>query len=423
MAFTSMRGEAKRLRIYIGDSDLWRGKPLYSVLLEELKAEGMAGATVYRGIAGFGAHSRIHTAAILDLSTDLPLVIEVIDTPEKIARVVELLRPMVREGLITVEDVEVLAYTHRYLRPLPEDRPVREIMTSDPVSVRADQPILVAWEKMLNQNIKALPVLDEARCVVGLLTHEDFMERAGLNARLAVALRLDEETLAAEMDILRSSNLTVEAVMSKPPVTVGPDDSIGAAAELLVKNAITRLPVVDDDGRLLGVVSRLDVLRQVMDIPLTVPGKAAARPTLPLGEGRLASEVMEKHAPVVDEDTDLSGVIASFLTSGEHRVIVVDGHGRPVGLISDSDVVERIQPVHRRGILGALRGRITPPALFVTARELMSPGVETVIGETTIVEAVQHMLAAGRKWLVVVDDDGKAIGLIDREIALEALVR
>jgi hypothetical protein len=89
MPLAPIQGQAKRLRIYIGDSDLWRGKSLAAVLLEQLKKEGLAGATVFRGVAGFGAHSRIHTAAILDLSTDLPVVIEVIDTPEKIQHALE----------------------------------------------------------------------------------------------------------------------------------------------------------------------------------------------------------------------------------------------------------------------------------------------------------------------------------------------
>ena len=122
MAFSPIGRNAKRLRIYIGDSDQWRGKPLYAALLEQLKKEGMAGATVVRGVASFGAHSRIHTASILSLSTDLPLVIEVINSPEKIQQAVESISPMVREGLITLEDIEVISYTHRFLRPLPADK-------------------------------------------------------------------------------------------------------------------------------------------------------------------------------------------------------------------------------------------------------------------------------------------------------------
>jgi len=418
MTFTSIQGNAKRLRIYIGDSDRWRGRPLYAVLLEHLKKEGLAGATVYRGVAGFGAHSRIHTSAILDLSTDLPLIIEVIDAPEKIALALETISPMVREGLITVEGVEVISYTHRFLRPLPSDRHVHEIMTRDPIAARADQSILSAWEIMLRQNIKALPVVSEGNLVVGLLTHEDFMERAGLNTRLAVAQRLDEKTLAAEMNTLRDSPLTVVDIMSQPPVTIHLDDPVGLAAERLVKHSITRLPVVDENGMLTGMVSRLDILRLVMDIPEKPQKKMGDQ-----GNGRLASEVMEKEVPVVGNDADLAEVIASFLSSGEHRVIVVNPEGYAVGLISDSDVVGRIQPVHRKGILGALRGKQAVPDISITAGELMSPGVETISGETTIVEAIQTMLAAGRKWLVVIDDQGKPVGLIDREIALEALIR
>ncbi len=125
MAFNTIQGKAKRLRIYIGDSDQWRGVPLYAALLETLKKKGLAGATVIRGVAGFGAHSRIHTASILSLSTDLPLVIEVIDLEDKIQQAIELISPMVGEGLITLEDIEVLSYLHRYLRPLPAEKRVK----------------------------------------------------------------------------------------------------------------------------------------------------------------------------------------------------------------------------------------------------------------------------------------------------------
>ena len=417
MEFSSIERHAKRLRIYIGDSDQWRGKPLYAVLLEQLKREGLAGATVIRGVAGFGAHSRIHTASILSLSTDLPLVIEVIDSLEKIQHALETISPMVREGLITLEDVEVLAYTHRYLRPLPADRRVHEVMTKDPVAVQADQPLVVAWEKMLDQNLKALPVVNEQGQVVGLLTHEDLLDRAGLNARLAVARQLDEETLNAEMEILRNSGKRVGDVMSQPVFTIYPEESLGLAAERLVKHGITRLPVVDENGRLVGMVSRLDVLRQVMDIPEKEP-----QPNPQRASGRQAGEVMSQAIPLVGEDMDLSGVIASFLSSGEHRVIVVNVAGQPVGLISDSDVVGRIQPGQRRGVLGALRGLISPPPISVSAREIMSPGAETIPAGLSVVEAIRRMVHSQRKWLVVVDDAGQPIGLIDREIALESLI-
>jgi CBS-domain-containing membrane protein len=418
MTFSPLGRRAKRLRIYFGESDQWRGRPLYLALLDALKKQGLAGATVVRGVAGFGAHSRIHTASILRLSEDLPLILEVIDTPEKIEQALEVVSAMVREGLVTLEDVEVVAYTHRYLHPLPADRPVREVMTREPVSVQAEEAALDAWKRMLAHGVKALPVVDDQGVVMGLLTSEDLVERAGLSARLAVAQRLDEETLQAEMELLRRSGLRVKEVMSQPPITVRAEDSLGLAAARMVRHAVTRLPVVDEQGRLIGMISRLDVLRQVMEVP-----RRPLRQTAPHEAARLVGEVMTGDVPRVYEDADLPEVVGAFLSSGEHRLIVVDGEGRPVGLISDSDVIGRIQPQDRRGVLGALRGRNVAVNIKVQARELMSPGGETITADTTIVEAVHRMLSLSRKWLVVVDEAGRPLGLIDREIALESLIR
>ena len=107
-----IEGEAKRIRIYIGESDQWDGKPLATAIVERCRREGLAGATVLRGIQGFGANSRIHTTHILDLSTDLPLVIEIVDKEERINKFLPLLDEMVTEGLITQEDVHIFKYTH-----------------------------------------------------------------------------------------------------------------------------------------------------------------------------------------------------------------------------------------------------------------------------------------------------------------------
>ncbi len=103
----------KRLRIYIGESDHYHGKPLYLHLLEEFRKAKIRGATVYRGIAGYGSHSVIHVPHVLRLSEDMPIVIEVIDEEEKIRKAVEIVQKYVKEGLVTLEDVTVLFYGHR----------------------------------------------------------------------------------------------------------------------------------------------------------------------------------------------------------------------------------------------------------------------------------------------------------------------
>jgi len=103
-------GEAKLVRIFVGESDHWEGRPLYEALVHRAREMGLAGATVLRGIEGFGASSVVHTARILRLSEDLPIVIELVDTSDKIEEFLAVADAMVREGLVTVEGVEIRKY-------------------------------------------------------------------------------------------------------------------------------------------------------------------------------------------------------------------------------------------------------------------------------------------------------------------------
>jgi hypothetical protein len=103
-------GEQRLVRIHIGESDRWHGQPLATALVERLRKEGFAGATVLRGMSGFGAHSVLHTSHLLELSTDLPIVIEVVDTEEHMETLMPILEEMVAEGLVTMEKVRVLKY-------------------------------------------------------------------------------------------------------------------------------------------------------------------------------------------------------------------------------------------------------------------------------------------------------------------------
>ena len=112
-------GEQILVRIFIGESDKWHHQPLYMALLERLRKEGFAGATVFHGVAGFGARSVLHTAHLLRLSEDLPVVIEVVDTDEKVDLLTEMLDEMVPEGLVTMEKVRVLKYAPGNRPPKP----------------------------------------------------------------------------------------------------------------------------------------------------------------------------------------------------------------------------------------------------------------------------------------------------------------
>jgi len=104
--------DALLLRVFIGESDQYHGKPLYEQIVLKARELNLAGATVLRGIMGFGADSRIHTAKLLELSVDLPMVIEVVDTEENINKLIPFIDEHVTEGLVTLEKMRVIKYRH-----------------------------------------------------------------------------------------------------------------------------------------------------------------------------------------------------------------------------------------------------------------------------------------------------------------------
>jgi uncharacterized protein len=108
-----LTGEQTLVRIFIGESDKWQHRPLATALIERLRKEHFAGATLFRGLGGFGAHSVIHSSHILRLSEDLPILIEIVDSEDRMPRLTEILDEMVTEGLVTMEKVRVLKYAHR----------------------------------------------------------------------------------------------------------------------------------------------------------------------------------------------------------------------------------------------------------------------------------------------------------------------
>ncbi len=105
-----LQGKAKMARIHFGEDDKWQGKPLYQAIVEKCRELDIAGATVYRGIEGYGASTRIHRTHLLSFSSDAPIMVAIVDSEENIARLLPAIEPMLREGLLAVSDVEVITY-------------------------------------------------------------------------------------------------------------------------------------------------------------------------------------------------------------------------------------------------------------------------------------------------------------------------
>ena len=238
-------------------------------ILELLKAEDCAGATVTRGLAGFGGgqpHPHRHHRRIFPLIC--LLIVEWVDDPARVAGLMPRLVEMVAEGLIACQEVEVVTYGHRELRALRVAVPARDLMkpgSAHRSAGHADRGRL--WEMLIGQAYPSLPVVDEAHRIVGILTDGDLLARLGL-PDASVQSALTAAQLGRELDALRRSGKTVREVMVSPVITTTEDAAVGDAVRLMAAHGIKRVPVVDRSGRVVGVVSRVDVLRALAQ-PLT----------------------------------------------------------------------------------------------------------------------------------------------------------
>jgi len=415
-----MAGLGKRVQIFVEERDHVRGGPVYIAILERLRAEGAAGATVTRGIAGFGAHSRIHQATLVDLASSLPLVITWIDSPERVDRLLPAICALVPEGLVTVEAITIAKYSHRDLAAMQPRITVGQLMTRDVVRVRADTPLAETVSLLVGRDFRALPVVDEAGRLVGIVTNGDLVERGGLGARLELLGAMDDAARAAI--IAEAHGRSAGDLMTPDPVSVGSDEPMERALELMARRHLKRLPVVDRAGKLEGIISRVDLLRAVGEsYPAPEDGGDA-----PAGSAHVVGEVMSRHAPVVREDARLAELLDVVVSTRLNRAVVIDAAGEVKGVVSDADVLSHLEPGARPPILRSLMrrgwsaGASSDPAAAKAGDLIRTPPV-TVPASMPIGEAIQRMIEARHKVLPVVDERGVLQGIVDRAHLLEAL--
>ena len=140
-AHLKIEGKAKLMRIYIDESDRWRDKPLHLALVEAMRANDIAGVTVYRGILGYGAHRRLHKDSALRLSHDCSIMLSVIDSEEKLRAFLPIVDQMVEEGLVVLSNVDVIKYSYRALELDQEDRQTSDTSSSATAEVKNERTI------------------------------------------------------------------------------------------------------------------------------------------------------------------------------------------------------------------------------------------------------------------------------------------
>jgi len=420
-----LQGKAMRVIVYIGESDHYQGKALYMALLQFLKQEGAAGATVLRGLAGFGAKSRIHTATIVDLSTDLPIHVEWVDLPEVVERLLPKVRQMVNNGLITVEQVDVVQYAPGR-RPDPLTQPVRDVMRSEVASARPETPAAEVVTLLLQKGYRSMPVVDENGRPLGIITDGDLLRRTGLGARLDLQKELPEVDWQQQLAMLRAQGGTAEALMTSPIITIPAAASLRQAVQRMTAHDLKRLPVVDESGRLTGWISRVDILRTI-----EYHQPATEMETETPATGATISALMYRDVPTVSPRATLEEILQALEKNSRRRAVVVDEQQRVLGIITDGDLLRRTQKEVHPGLLQRLRALvggqsaptpITLPEATITAADLMTAPVMTISLNTPLTTALGLMLRRGVKRLPVVDEGGRLVGLLGRASLLRGLM-
>jgi len=405
--------QVRVVRVTVSESARSGSQPLFERIVKEANERGMAGATVLRGVMGFGAGRLVHTSRILRLAEDLPVVVEIVDTPDRVEAFLPVLDDLVEEGLVVVEDAR--AAFHMPLR-------ARDVMSAEVAGVAPDTPVARVAALLLERGVKAVPVVEDGR-VEGIVTGGDLLARAGMALRLDVQGKLPGGFPGGCAPDLEACPLTARDVMSAPVELLDIRATVKDALARMASKGFKRLPVVDAQGRLAGIVSRADVLRAV--------GRAsavtAALPALPPGIGATAAEAMLQGVPTAREDTPLAQGLELLLSTPLRRVVVVDAENRVQGVLLDRDLVERFARRDRPGLLASLvaalsgQGGRHADALEGTVGQAMTREVFTVAPDTGLDEVVRLLVEKRAKRLVVAGPGGVFLGVVDRDAVLRRL--
>jgi CBS-domain-containing membrane protein len=428
MANAGLLEKAKRVRIYVSEGDLYRHRPIDVALVAMLRKEGASGVTVFRGVEGFGGSGVVHTARLVDVRQRLPILIEWIDRSERVEQLLPRVSEMLEHGLITVDETSVAFFRPSPVRDVPAALRASDVMSREVVTVTAETPVRKVVELMVGQSWRAIPVVESGH-PIGIITNSDLLERGGLSVRVDLLPLLGSPELKAELDRLSKGAKSAGEVMTHYPVIIGEELPLTQAAELMALRRLKRLPVVDERGMLVGMLSRLDVLRTAAG---TLEKPAAEPREVGLAADASISSAMRRDVPTVFPETPLPQVLQAVISTRLNRCVVVDHERHVLGAVTDAELLDRVTPAMRPSTLSSLMHRLpfahpSQEGLEVerranakTADELM---VEVVmVGEQApLREAIAAMLPGKHKIVAVVDEEKRLVGILDRADLLRGL--
>ena len=405
------------IEIYTSEDERYQGRPVAEAILDYIRSLKIAArCLVTRGIAGCTENGELATGRLEVLSYNLPLRITIILPAAATEGVLAGLDERVTDGIIALRDLDVVR--HKTSRTLfPRQLLVRDVMTPDPRQVTADSPLDQAARLLLGSIFTGLPVVDGAGRPIGVLTQGDLIASGLLPLRLGLLAASDADRVAAVMRGLAERR--VAEVMTRPAVTIEADRPLTEAVELMLARQLKRLPVVDRQGRLAGMLSRLDIFTTVMRETPDWNGFRAQE--IEVGNLRTVADILRRDTQTVAPEATMDAVVGIIDATDLQRVAVVDKDGRLQGIISDSDLLRAFKPdpggpgqLFAR-LARSLRGEMDQRLARTRADEVMDANPVTIREDALIGEAIRLMTEGRLKRLPVVDADGRFRGMLSRD--------
>lgn len=415
------------IEIFTGEEARWQGVPVWDAIVDHVRRSGIAArCIVTRGIAGCYENGEIASNKIEILSFNMPIKVEVILPSAELDAVLPGIEDIVTDGIVVVEDMEVrLHRTRKQL--IARQLRVKDAMTASPQIVSEGTPVSEVVRLLLGNDYNAVPVVDLVGHPIGIITQGDLISRAGMPVRLGLLAQLEEHQVEEYLETI--SHRTAGEIMTKPVITVHEDERLSEAVDVMLKHHLKRLPVVNSEGEIAGMIARSDVFHIItMETP---NWKAIRAQNIFVSNITLVRDIMRRDTHTVCPDTSVEQVVRLIDDSDIQRVAVVDEEGKLLGLISDSDLLGFFSE-HRAGIWDYLIRRLPFTELARRHKELieqtrakkaadvMKTDLETVREDTRIEDAIKLMAEHSIKRLPVVDENGVFKGLVSRDSVLRA---
>lgn len=416
----------KAIEIFTSEEARYRKKPVTDAVMQYIRDLRIAArCIVTRGIAGCYESGEVTTNRLEVLSFNLPIRIYIILPAFETERTLNGLNGMITDGIVVLHDLNVLSHRTRNSF-FPRQLMVRDVMTADPQSVTAATPLSDVVRLLLSSIFSGVPVVDAHDRPVGVVTQGDLIKKGGLPLRLGLLAESDQNRLESVLNRLSSRN--AGDVMTSPAVMIDELRPLTGAVDLMLLKGVKRLPVVDTDGRLSGMISRLDIFRTVMREGPDWSGFKAQE--IEVAQLKYVADILQRDVHAVSPDTSLNDVIRVIDDNAVQRVAVIDDGEKLLGLISDRDLLRYFKPEQQgawhlltklkdafkqdSGGVEDLRQRLAE----TTAGEVMTTALITVDEALPIEKAIGLMIDKGLKRLPVIDGDGRFRGMISRDSLL-----